>query len=244
MSKTEWFSEWFNTSYYHLLYNHRNEPEAENFIKAISETFDFSSGINVCDLACGKGRHSIMCQKLGAKVIGLDISEQSILYAQKFSNERLSFKVADMRTVFANKEFDLVLNLFTSFGYFDTEEEDVLVLKNIYTALKNGGNFLIDYLNIEKVRFEGKVENTLVKDGVTFFTQKYIENGFIIKKISVQDKNDFFYFYEKVKQINLNLFKQMLEEAGFEIKEIWGDYYKNDFNSDSSDRLIIRCLKR
>ncbi|MGY0426901.1 MAG: class I SAM-dependent methyltransferase, partial [Polaribacter sp.] len=150
MKTKDWFTDWFNTPYYHILYKDRNNTEAQLFIKNITTFLALPKGSHILDIPCGKGRHSVFLNSLGYKVTGVDLSENNILYAKQFEKEDLHFKVADMRKAFV-KTYDTIFNLFTSFGYFENDSEDILILKNIKDRLKKNGSFVFDFLNAENV---------------------------------------------------------------------------------------------
>ena len=114
----EWFGEWFDSPYYHILYRDRDYQEAHAFIDKIVKYFDLHSTDAILDLACGKGRHSIYLNEKGYNVVGVDLSAQNITFASQYGNDRLHFYRHDMREVFRESTFDYVLNMFTSFGYF------------------------------------------------------------------------------------------------------------------------------
>ena len=156
MRTKDWFTDWFNTPYYHILYKDRNDVEAQQFIINITQFLPLSDNALLLDLPCGKGRHSVFLNSLGYKVIGADLSENSIQFAKKFENPTLKFIIQDMREPF-DLQYDAVFNLFTSFGYFEEDSEDILVLKNIKNCLKENGFFVFDFLNTSFVK------NTLVK---------------------------------------------------------------------------------
>ena len=118
MQSEDWFKTWFDTEYYHLLYKDRNDAEADVFIKHLFHSLNLKKEATVLDLACGKGRHSLVINELGFNVTGVDLSENSIKEASKCENEKLSFAVNDMRMPLEGQNFDVVVNLFTSFGYF------------------------------------------------------------------------------------------------------------------------------
>mgnify|MGYP000453829180 CR=1 FL=1 len=139
-----WFQSWFDTPYYHILYKQRNNTEAENFIRKLVTYLETDKNQSILDLACGKGRHSIFLNSLGYKVKGVDLSSQSILEATKYANDRLEFEIHDMRTPLDTK-YDLILNLFTSFGYFESDEENVKMLNSVEKTLKLNGTFVLDF---------------------------------------------------------------------------------------------------
>ena len=142
---SEWFKTWFDSEYYHLLYKDRDQTEAENFVKKIYQYLSPSTNQTMLDLACGKGRHSIHLNKLGALVEGCDYSENSIRHAKQFENDRLKFFTHDMRNKLP-KSYDYIFNLFTSFGYFETLDEHQTTLRNIYNGLNEKGLFIFDFI--------------------------------------------------------------------------------------------------
>ena len=114
MNKSDWFTDWFNTSYYHTLYKDRNDKDAQLFMRNIINFLKLPSSSHLLDLPCGKGRHSIYLNSLGYKVTGADLSKNSIQAAKKYENSTLNFSLKDMRKPF-NIKYDAVFNLFTSF---------------------------------------------------------------------------------------------------------------------------------
>lgn len=240
-SKT-WFSEWFNTHYYHILYKHRNHEEAKVFIENLTSFLELPKERTILDLACGKGRHSIFLNSLGYKVIGADLSENSITYANQFANKDLNFIVQDMREPFKVK-VDAVFNMFTSFGYFDDDAEDIKVLQNIADAIPENGVAVIDYMNVHKVIANLVTEETVDRDNLQFDIKRSLTNGFITKEIDLTDQGKEFHFMERVKAIDLKKFTNYCEQANLKIKHIFGDYHLNDFNEVSSDRLILILSK-
>lgn len=237
-----WFETWFDTPYYHILYKDRDFAEAENFISLLTADLQLPKNSKIIDLACGKGRHSVFLNKLGYNVLGLDLSRESIFHNKQFQTSSLKFEVHDMRNEIypdvSTEKADAVFNLFTSFGYFESKNEDRKVFRSVRNALKENGFFVLDFLN------EKWVENTLVpeyvstKEGIDFHIRKRIENRHIIKDIHFKDKGKDFHFFEKVKLHTLEEIKKYAEESGFESIKIWGDYELNDFDEKHSPRCI------
>ena len=238
-----WFKKWFNTPYYHLLYNNRDYSEAENFINNLIDYLKPVKGAKFFDLACGKGRHSMFLNKQGFDVVGVDLSEESILSAQKSSNDTLHFSVHDMRETFPNHTFDFVVNLFTSFGYFHDDQEDVDVLKGVVSVLKNDGVFVIDYLNEKQVVKNLKKEETISRGAVSFNITKKVENSFVVKGINFDDKGKSCQFEERVKLISEEQFENYFKLAGLRLLAKFGNYDLEAFDKDNSPRLILIAEK-
>ena len=119
-----WFANWFDSPYYHLLYKNRDEEEAEHFIDNLIAQLQLKKGSRIIDIACGKGRHATYFHKKGMYVVGVDLSANSIAKAKENEKENLQFAVHDMREIFKKNYFDIATNLFTSFGYFDNNEDE------------------------------------------------------------------------------------------------------------------------
>ena len=236
--KTEWFQDWFNTTYYHLLYDYRNEEEAEYFMSNLLKYLNLTATDTILDLPCGKGRHSLFLNAQGHRVVGADISENSIAHARHFENQNLRFMIHDMRDPL-KEHYDAIFNLFTSFGYFEREETNARVLKNFKQGLRENGHVVIDFLNLAKVRSELIPSQKLFKQGVEYRIRKRITEQFIIKDIEVRDGENSYNFQEKVQALDLEKFEQCSKEAGLNIVKIFGDYSLNDFSESSSDRLIL-----
>lgn len=234
----EWFESWFDTPYYHLLYNNRDYTEAENFITKLTKELQLPESSKIVDLACGKGRHSVFLNKLGYKVLGLDLSQQSIEHDKQFENETLQFEVHDMRHPIKSDAVDAVFNLFTSFGYFDNEKDDQNVFSSVYNALKTDGYFVLDYLNEEFVKRTLVPESVESRGNIDFKISKKIENKHIIKDIRFEDEGKSYHFFEKVKLHTLEEIEVYAKNCGFERIKIWGDYQLSNFEKEKSPRCI------
>lgn len=234
----DWFVSWFDTRYYHILYKDRDDTEAQDFMQNLVTFLKFQKGDKLLDLACGKGRHSVFLNSLGYDVIGADLSKNSIAYAKTYENEQLKFVEHDMRNSF-NTKFDAILNLFTSFGFFDDDEDDIRVLQNIKNGLKKNGVAIIDFLNAKKVITHLVEHETKTVDGINFKISRFVKNGFIIKKIVFEADQKEHVYYEKVKSLHLSKINSYLNSVGFKIKYIFGNYHLDPFNENTSDRMIL-----
>lgn len=247
-----WFEDWFNTPYYHILYKDRDFKEAENFITNLTQELQLPPHSKIIDLACGKGRHSVFLNQLGYDVLGVDLSEESINHNKSFEtsmmlnpkNSTLEFKVHDMRNelypLVSSEKVDAVFNLFTSFGYFDTEEDDRKVFKSVKNVLKDGGIFILDFLNERFVKNTLVSETTINKEKIDFNIKKRIENNYIIKDIYFNDNGENYHYFEKVKLSTLEQIKALAESCGFEVIKIWGNYQLENFERETSPRCIFQ----
>ena len=238
----EWFESWFNTKYYHILYKNRDYTEAEKFISRLIDFLDPEPDAKFVDIACGKGRHAIFINKLGYNVVGYDLSEESILEANKNAKNDLKFYTHDMRQIFRTNYFDFALNLFTSFGYFKNKRDEVNAIKASAKNLKKNGLLVIDFLNRDKVIKDLVVKETKSIDGINFKISKEIRNNKIIKSISFLDDGNKYAFQECVKLLSLQDFSSHLRDVNLKITHTFGNYNLDEFNKNS-DRLIIIAKK-
>jgi SAM-dependent methyltransferase len=234
-----WFKTWFDSPYYHILYKHRDCGEAGIFIHNLLTFFDPPASSRFLDLACGKGRHSIFLNKKGFDVTGVDLSAESINHASGSENERLHFYVHDMRKLFRTNYFDYVLNLFTSFGYFENERDNFSTVACASKALKKNGIIVMDYFNSKKVITDLKPEEIIEVDGIVFSIRKKLENNFIVKQISFSHRQKDYAFEERVKALSLQDFQEYFSAAHLNIIHLWGNYKLDEFDINNSERLII-----
>ncbi len=237
-----WFSTWFDTKYYHTLYKNRNESEAELFISNLYKYLNLSNEY-VLDLACGKGRHSLTLNSLGLRVLGVDLSPHSILNASQFQNNHLKFQEHDMREVIENENFNVIFNLFTSFGYFEDEADNFAVLRAIHEMLLVDGILVIDFMNTTKTLNSLVSEEVKVQDNIVFNLKREFDGRFIKKYISFSDQGEVFNFQESVRGFSLDDFQNMLTVTNFKIEKVFGDFHLNPYNPTTSDRLIIIARK-
>jgi SAM-dependent methyltransferase len=235
---SKWFQSWFDTAYYHLLYKNRDYKEAEVFIKNLASYLNLDKDDKILDLACGKGRHSIYLNSLGYSVTGVDLSKNSINHAKTHESQTLHFDVHDMRNVYSTK-FEVVLNLFTSFGYFEEETDNFKVIQTIKSSLKQNGIGVIDFMNSPFVIENLIPRNSYKDDNITFNLKRYLSDGFICKDIEVVDGNTTSHFMEKVRAFTFEDFETMLSNAGLHLLDCFGNYKLDPFNSKTSERLIL-----
>ena len=245
----EWYKEWFSSKFYLELYKHRDETDARKLINLILTALNLPAGSKILDICCGAGRHSVELARRGYAVTGFDLSEFLISQANRnrdkirTRNLKVKFLIRDMRKFDFRKKFDLALNLFTSFGYFENDIENFSVFKNASLSLKPGGFFVFDFLNGNYLKKHLKHVTKTQISGKKVLQKRRIENDFVIKDILIQNgKNDLAYC-EKLKLYTPDRFRRAFRKEGFRIIRISGDYSGNDFNSEKSQRIIIFAKK-
>lgn len=242
--KKEWFASWFDNPYYHVLYKNRDFRDAEFFITNLLTHLNPPVKSSMLDLACGAGRHAIFLNKKGYEVTGVDLSPNSIEVAKKTKAKDLVFDTHDMREVYKENAFNYIFSMFTSFGYFSNEADNVKMLQSVEKGLKKEGVFVLDFLNPTFVIDNLVSEEVKEEDGVTFSLQRKIEDGFIKKNIQFVVDGQSYDYTEQVQAIDHNQMKAFFEETNLEIVSVFGDYGLNPFDEQTSKRQIIIARKK
>jgi len=238
-----WFELWFNSPFYHILYKNRDQNEANLFIDNMIEKLKIDYG-KILDLACGKGRHAYYLAEKGFDVVGVDLAENSIKYANTmYQLPNLEFYVHDMRKPFRVNYFNYVLNLFTSIGYFNQLKENEDVFESVYSMLQDDGYFLVDFMNTEKV-----INNLVPRehkkiDNIDFYIRRVVENGKIYKHIKIEKEKNVYVYKEEVQALLPHHFHSFANNSGFTIVSEFGNYQFQPFHAKTSDRYILLLKK-
>jgi len=234
---SEWFESWFGEEYV-ALYPHRNNVEAERAVSLIADTLGQRTIRRVLDLACGSGRHS---RYLGARwwTSGVDLSEVMLRMAQRAGIPARLVR-ADIRELpYRDSSFDLVVNLFTSFGYFETDAEHEKVIRDVARLTNPGGTFVLDFFNADEVKRKLEPYNdeaSIAGRKVEQRREITADGRFVVKRIAIRDEGK--EFIERVRLFTKDDLVAMLVGAGFSIETLYGDYGGEPF-TDKSSRVIL-----
>ena len=238
----EWFKDWFASEDYLGVYSHRNSEDTDNLISLILSELNISENANILDAACGAGRHSLKFAESGYNVTGFDLSETLLQIAIRKSLERnlnVNFVHADLRSFYTEIKFDLVVNLFTSFGYFNSDEENFAFAENAYKMLNNNGYYVLDYLNKDYLEDHLVDSSKKTFDDKQISEKRSIDNGRVVKKITITKENEKSEFFESVKLYSFDQLVKGYEKIGYNKVKVFGDYLGNEFHNESSERCII-----
>jgi len=242
----EWYKNWFNSEEYLKVYRHRDQKEASELVNLVINNIEVSKVKTVLDMAAGSGRHAVIFAKERFNVTAVDLSENLLSIGKKYAeneNVKLEFVHSDIRPFNPNIKYHLILNLFTSLGYFEKDEENYFILSKAYKLLENNGYFVLDYFN------KSYVENNLVPstvdefDGSVITQNRFIEGERIIKEITIDNKGKINKYFESVRMFSKDELMNMLQKLGFEIIKTFGDFMGNSFDLESSPRIIIIASK-
>lgn len=239
----EWFNLWFNSPYYHILYKNRDNEDARFFIKYLIQYLKISSDDKILDVCCGKGRHAIYLNQLGYKVEGIDLSPKNIEAAKLHENQDLHFEIHDMRKTYKQEYFDYALNMFTSFGYFENDNDHQVAISAIAKSLKNNGIFVLDFLNPYRVINNLVKEENMVIEGINFKINRIFDGESIVKEINFDDNGITYHFKEKVKAIRKLSFLAYFRNANLMHLQTFGDYNLNEYKPEISERMIFIVKK-
>lgn len=239
--EADWFEETFGDDYLRI-YQHRDETEAERAIDLIAANVRGRDIQSVLDLACGAGRHSkALCERWWT--VGLDLSAALLRVARRETPDA-PYVRADMRELpFRADSFDLVVNLFTSFGYFEDDREHGRVLACVRTAMKPGGTLVIDFLNASQVRRNLVPYDERVENGITIEQSRTIspDDRFVEKRIRLRERGR--EYVERVRLFSAGDLERMLEGAGFDVVHCFGDYGGSSW-SENSPRTILFASRK
>jgi SAM-dependent methyltransferase len=245
MGKATWFSTWFDSPYYHLLYSSRDDQEAKRFIDVLQGYLSIPKGALVLDAACGKGRHAKMLQQHGMHVEGFDLSPSSVVEANRLANENLHFFVHDLREPLPKQaQYDVVFNFFTSFGYFDQPADNARAFQTFAGGLKHAGILVMDFLNPTYILAHLVPEETVNRGSIQFHIKRWEDGGYLYKSIDFEDQGQSFAFQEKVELISKEAFLTYAEQAGLTFLNLAGDYTLAKFDEQTSPRMIFFWEKK
>jgi SAM-dependent methyltransferase len=234
-----WYKEWFGEEYLEL-YAHRDAGEAERNVDFVESLFGNRAPGAVLDLASGAGRHTAALCRRGYRATGVDLSKTLLAQAPG-----LSRVAGDMRCLpFAESSFDWVLNFFTSFGYFESEDENRRVLREVARVLTRGGGLMLDLFNREQVLAHLETSETREVGGRIVEIERWYDERSerVNKRIRLLGSEYPQTFLESVRAYSANEVAEALTTAGLAVTARFGSFAGEPFTAESP-RLILVAHK-
>ena len=233
-----WYEEYFGPDYL-LIDIHKNTSKEVDFIY---DVLRLKKKTKLLDCACGYGRHLAPLVKRGIDVIGCDLSQFMLDKAQeKLRGTKKNRLVrCDLRYLPFIKVFDCACNMFNSFGYFKSEEDNFKVLTSLAKSLKPEGLFLLDHVNRDFILCSSPKKDWFVKDGAIILEKKWIDpvkNRSEID-VSVIDKKGKRDYHHSIRVYSFTEIRMLLEAAGFIIIDVFGGFGGEEFDLNH-DRMLI-----
>lgn len=246
-------SDWYKTAFrydYLRVYPHRNDDEARRQVDFLVDRLDVPPSCEVLDLGCGDGRHSLELTRRGFRVTGLDLSEELLERARRRTADEgldITFIQGDMRDPPAVRAFDLVVNFFTSFGYFREDGENARVLEAISRALRPGGRFLMDYLNREYVISTLVPSDRRTVEGMEVQQRRWITGDpsaagghvRINKQVRIREDGAERSYGESVRMYTLEELEALMDRAGLEVTQTYGDFDGRPVSGDAPRNILV-----
>lgn len=239
----EWWQDLYNRQIYFDLYEKQDTVVAPQQVEEIVKLLKIQPPAKILDVCCGYGRHSIELAKRGFDVVGVDVSERQIKRAKEIAgNMAISFQIADIRELNFQNEFDVAVNMFLSFGYFQTVDEDIAALESVFRALKPGGKFLMDFWNREKeIKNFKPTESEKIRDINILKEWKfdYLKGRLNWRNTVTFPEGRKETFEHSIRAYTVVELKQLFEHVGFEFSGVYGSLSGEPFSIDSESTVIV-----
>ncbi|MFQ5945949.1 MAG: class I SAM-dependent methyltransferase [Anaerolineae bacterium] len=243
----EWWERFFDEAYLRLWAETIGHERTDEQVKGVRELLGLSPGTEILDLACGHGRHTVPLAQAGYRMTGLDLSKAFLETARNSARDagvEIDFHWGDMREIPWRDRFDAVINLFTSFGFFEHDRENQQVLDGVFRALKPGGKFLIDLANRDRLMQIWQDRAWDEVNGVPLWRERQFEpvSGRVTETIRWLEDGQTRERTFRVRSYNATELTGMLQDAGLKPIGYYGDYQLAPFSKDTW-RLIVMSEK-
>jgi SAM-dependent methyltransferase len=238
-SWTDWYAEWFNEDYL-ATYPHRNEDAAREETSFVCDALGLGQSDLVLDLCCGAGRHMTGLADAGCRVVGVDLSmtllEQA---AERIEGARLVR--GDMRRIPFKPGFAAVVSFFTSFGYFEDDEENFVVLDEICRLLRPGGTFMLDLMHASQVRKNLLPVTTRTVGDMAIKEERSLDedNQRVNKVIKIERAGETKVYRESVRMYSRAEVETAIERKGLAVTEVLGDFLGAPFDEDAARMIVM-----
>jgi len=239
----DWWEKYFDDDYLKL-YSY-TENSAHQEVESVLRMLNIKPPAKILDLCCGFGRHAVVLAKSGFDVTGLDLSERFLAKARhkaELLDVNISLEHSDMRNIEYEKEYDAIINLFTAFGFFDSEEEDLKVLKGVTRALKPDGQFIFDSINRDYVIHSGQWQRWSMENGTAVLEERFFD--FFKSRLEINHRlvNHNPKNRKLESSFRLYTLREMLgmfAKVGLTLTEVYGDFDGSQFSAKSPRMILV-----
>jgi SAM-dependent methyltransferase len=243
VAQKDWYETYFDENYLKI-YMNRNEEASHKELESLMAWVQWEPGQRVLDLCCGFGRHSRWLAGKGLRVTGVDLSTTLLQEAiRRTIDLDIQYMHADARKIPFDEEMDLVVSMFTSFGYFTEDQENEEVISRVSHALKPGGFFLFDYLNPGFLRLHLNPYSSSTQGEIKIDQYRSIQEPYVCKKIKIHENDKEQQYEERIKLYDLDSMTEMLKKNDLQISYLFGDYDASNYDPSESPRMIFICRK-
>ncbi len=241
----EWFSdEWFWKTYGPIMFDEQRMKKSVYEAEQIMKICGLTGGQHVFDCCCGMGRHSLELAERGCRVTGVDLSRGYLDLAESEAKRRdlpADFICRDIREIEYDGEFDAVINMFTSFGYFEDPDEDLLLLKKLHRSLKPGGKLFMEMAGKEILARDFEERTWFEREGIKILLEYSVDlnwtelcNRWLFYK---DDKMTEYSFSHRI--FSASEMAMMLWQAGFETIEIYGNFDLAPYDHRAENLILL-----
>jgi SAM-dependent methyltransferase len=257
-ARKQWWETLFDDKYLLTYVDRIAEEDSQAQLEFIRNTLPLPREVAILDLACGYGRLSVPLAQEGYRVTGFDFSEYLLDIARQKAHTgglAVPFIQGDMRHLDFENEFDAIINIFTSFGYFETVEEDRAVVEGVHRGLKRKGYFLLDFVNSPKAISWLYENGTIDRETGELVSQKTatLSNGLVVHQIERLDVGSLRWkmkrtwreggkersYFTNLRMYFLAELFQLITEAGLRVERVYGDFDASPYQADSKRILIV-----
>ena len=244
--RDEWWGQWFDEDYL-ALYAHRDQAEADRFVTCLWRHLGLEPNSRVADVPCGSGRHSLAFARLGATVMGVDLSLAMLRRARAAARDLPRpprFVRGDLRRIPAGGDFDVVANIFSSIGYFESESDNRAAFGELTRILRAGGTLVLDVINPVYLRdhfISETLRETPCGEVLERRTLDLVQRR-VVKRIRIRQADQERSIHESVRLYDRSELAALAEEHGLRVSEFWGDYDGSECAADSP-RIILLARK-
>jgi SAM-dependent methyltransferase len=244
-----WYEEFFGEEYFEdyadLIKPERTEREVEGILSYLGP----APGARILDLCCGHGRHSIELARRGYEVCGQDLTQVFLDRARRDAEAAgvdVEWLRGDMREIAHPPPFDAVINMFTAFGYFDDDAEELRVLREVHRVLRPGGKLLIDVINRDWLMGRFRERDWQERqDGSRLLLHRRFDpltGRNREARILVRPSGEIEQSEVSVRLLNPSELRGMLETAGLEVERGYGGFEGEELTPDTS-RIVLVATK-